>query len=290
MTDMTRMPGEGGIACHEVGELLSAYLDDELAPRRTAEVSAHLERCVDCRRDLARLRRTGDAIRQVLAPPATPDVLRARVRAAIREADPPAAGVRPGPEPASRRRRRWRWPAVAAAGLGIAVASSAITIAVLKRPAAAAPELAAHEAVQSHVRALMSGRMIDVASSDQHTVKPWFNGRVDFSPDVPRLDSLGFPLRGGRLDHVGDQPVAALVYGRRKHLIDVFTRPWATGARSIADTAVITERGYHVLHWAGNGMEFWAVSDLSVPDLRLFATAFARTAYSEPPPGSPSVQ
>ncbi len=132
--------------------------------------------------------------------------------------------------------------------------------------------------VQRHIGSLMSGRTIEVASSDQHTVKPWFNGRVDFSPDVPLLDSLGFPLLGGRVDTVGNRPVAALVYGRRQHLINVFTWPASQAGSLAAASAIVTERGYHTLHWTDDDMEFWAVSDVAVPDLRMFAEAYARDA------------
>jgi anti-sigma factor RsiW len=286
-----------GSTCDEVRELLSAYSDDELPPRLTAAVSAHLAGCDACARDLEGLRRNAVLLRQVLPPPASPDVLRARVRAAIRDAQSEPRDSTEPPGAPLRRRASWAW--LTAAGVAVAATSSAITLAVTRVPrpapvAAVAPvatvATVAHEAVRSHIRSLMADRMIAVASTDQHTVKPWFNGRVDFSPDVLRLDSLGFPLLGGRVDNVGDHAVAAIVYGRGKHLIDVFTWPDSLGASAGADTAVVTERGYHVLHWTGDGMECWAVSDVAVPDLREFADAWRRASESprsDPPARRP---
>jgi anti-sigma factor RsiW len=120
----------------------------------------------------------------------------------------------------------------------------------------------------------MPGHLVDVASTDQHNVKPWFNGRLDMSPAVPRLDSLGFPLVGGRLDYVTGRPVAVVVYGRRQHMINVFSWP-TTDASSLAPMAS-TENGYHLVHWRTGGTDVWAVSDLNLAELQQFVAAFQR--------------
>jgi anti-sigma factor RsiW len=113
-------------------------------------------------------------------------------------------------------------------------------------------------------------------------VKPWFAGRTPFSPEVPRLDSLGYPLLGGRVDQVGDHAAAGIVYGLRKHYIDVYTWPAEARERTAKpDTVVRTERGYHTVHWIQGDMEYWAVSDVAEPDLRAFVTAFERYAGPE---------
>ncbi|HET9708312.1 MAG TPA: hypothetical protein VFP39_08415, partial [Gemmatimonadales bacterium] len=112
------------------------------------------------------------------------------------------------------------------------------------------------------------GHLADVASTDQHTVKPWFNGRLDYSPAVTDFAGAGFPLIGGRLDYVGGRPVAALVYGRRQHLINVLL--WPVGAGPTVGPAALTRQGYHLLHWVGSQYTYWVVSDLSVTELRSF--------------------
>jgi anti-sigma factor RsiW len=127
----------------------------------------------------------------------------------------------------------------------------------------------ADQVLASHVRALMPGHLTDVASTDQHTVKPWFNGRLDYSPAVSDFVGAGFPLIGGRLDYVGGRQVAALVYGRRQHMIDVFL--WPTGSGPRAGAASLTRQGYHLLHWVGPQYTYWVVSDLGAPELRQFA-------------------
>ena len=132
----------------------------------------------------------------------------------------------------------------------------------------------ADQVLGSHVRSLMPGHLIDVQSSDQHTVKPWFNGKLDFSPPVYDFAGRGFPLIGGRLEYVGGRSVAALVYGRRQHLINVFL--WPTEAGPTEGRPATTRQGYHLLHWTTPAYSYWVASDLGLPELRDFAALLQR--------------
>jgi anti-sigma factor RsiW len=154
-------------------------------------------------------------------------------------------------------------PVVSFAGLVIVAWS---LFAVLSRPSTS--DLVAQEVVSSHVRSLMEKHLTDVPASDQHTVKPWFNGRLDFSPEVKDLAAAGFTLVGGRLDYIGNRPVAALVYQHRQHYINVFAWP-STGASDASGRALVRQ-GYNLIHWTKSGMDYWAISDLNLAELQQF--------------------
>ena len=159
---------------------------------------------------------------------------------------------------------RWRirLPVFVASMLGSAALAVVLTlIAVLPRTSDPLLE----DLVAGHVRSLQADHLVDVAATDQHTVKPWFNGKLDFSPPVHDFSGRGFPLIGGRLDYVGGRPVAALVYGRRQHLINVFLWP-AVGAAP-GGPAAVTHQGYRLLHWTTSDYTCWVVSDLAPPEL-----------------------
>jgi anti-sigma factor RsiW len=152
--------------------------------------------------------------------------------------------------------------------LAVSLGAGSVVRMVRARQTAGAMSTVAHDVVSGHVRALMGAHLLDVRSTDQHTVKPWFLGKLDFSPSVVDLAPLGFPLVGGRLDYLAGRPVAALVYQRRQHTINVFIWPAAdalTDARSV--------RGFQVRHWTRDAMAFWAVSDLNDLELDQFVHA-----------------
>ena len=235
----------------DVLERISAHLDDELDPVTSASIAAHLGQCRDCAAALERMKSLQSAVREKAETFVAPDRLRARVGAMLGR-DP----VR-RPEP----RQRPGWQSIFA-WAGAAAMLAAAWIVVVRLPANAEQALAT-EVVSSHVRSMMASHLTDVTSTDQHTVKPWFDGKLDFAPPVTDLASDGFPLLGGRLDYLGGHPVAALVYGRRKHVINVFVWP-GSGDRAPRE---ITLRGYHTVHGAKSGMEYWAVSDANAQDL-----------------------
>lgn len=242
--------------CDDSGIRLGAYIDQELDAAARVDVEGHLQTCPACRVRHDRQRALSAALREQLPTFEAPDLLRARVEGAVKGASA---------ERASMPVRRWRWAAVAASVLFVITAGYA---ALGPRRTASPQNTIAQEVLSSHVRSLMPEHLTDVASNDQHNVKPWFDGRLDYSPPVYDLAAHGFPLIGGRLDYVNGRPVAALAYQRRKHVINLFV--WPTEAAD-ARAPEITRRGYHLLHWTRAGMTYWAVSDLNGDELREFA-------------------
>ncbi len=239
------------MTCMDVAADLDPYLDRELDADRTAAVRAHLTGCAACRGRLAARQELGRMLRDIDYHPA-PDRLRARVAA----------------NTARRNFMRTALTLAAAAALAISIGGGV----VLLRFTAAQSAPAAEDVVAAHVRSLMADHLLDVESSDQHTVKPWFLGRIDFSPPVTDLTSDGFPLAGGRLEYLEHRPVAALVYRRQQHAINVFVLP----ADTPASTTVVSQtlRGFHVRHWLRDATSFWVVSDLNEPELERFVRTF----------------
>src|SRR5262249_31310145 len=246
-----------------LADLLHPFADGELDLVRSLAVERHLEVCPACAAAVKELQ----ALRGALAEPAlyhrAPAALQDRVRASLRPAGRARAAARPFP---------WRSLAVAASLAFVAV----LTWATLRElPLPSADERVAQQVVASHVRSLMlPGRDVDVASSDQHTVKPWFNGRLTFSPPVKKLDGAGFELVGGRLDYLDRQQVAALGYKRRSHVINLFV--WPAADRSARPLRTLTTQGYHVIHWSEGDLTYWAVSDLNEAELREFVDLIGR--------------
>lgn len=244
--------------CAESRRLIYLSLDGELDAASELALAAHGEACADCRQFRQDQARPLAAIRRNASYHRAPPLLRQRIDGALPAGSVPAPGT-----------RRWwiGWRLLNGAGL-VAAVCAAIALAVLLPQRPTADERLAEEIVAGHARALLTGHDIDVASSDQHTVKPWFNGRVDYSPPVRDLAAQGFPLVGGRLDYIDHRLVAVVVYKRRQHVIDVFIRP-AGGVGDVALPA-LTRQGYHVLGKVSSGMEFRVVSDVDPGELRQF--------------------
>ena len=251
------------MVCRDVLDRSSPYLDDELDPMVSSEVARHLESCADCAAAFDRQRSLGESLRSDLEYHRAPDLLRARVmrdaRAAVRQ---DGERSRSGPQP-------WRWLSAAAAVIAVAGG----TWWVMTLPGARADDMIAREAVSGHIRSLMATHLTDVASTDQHTVKPWFAGKLDFSPPVTDFAAAGYPLVGGRLDYLQGHSVAALVYLHHQHTINVFVWPAASARERM--TPPMTLQGFHVIHGAHAGMTYWVVSDLNRQDLVRFARMFA---------------
>jgi anti-sigma factor RsiW len=244
------------VSCETLSDKLSGYLDRELDQRAAGEVEAHLRQCITCSARLEGERRLRAAVQAHLTPLRAPEWLRNDVRTMLR------AQLK-----RSRRRQTWlpAWAATAAALLLGVVGGWRLGIWQVSRGDGS--DVVA-EVVAGHVRSLQGAHLTDIASSEHHTVKPWFAGKLDFSPPVPDFSTEGFPLIGGRLDYVGEKQVAALVYGRRQHVINLFvwpSRDWS------ALPAAASRRGYHVEHGAAGGMSYWAISDLNESELSDFA-------------------
>jgi anti-sigma factor RsiW len=246
------------MSCEQVHEFLDAYIDRELDVVSTLEFERHLADCVACSAIYKQYQELHSCVREQLRYFKAPDALQDKIRAQFRSGDR-------GQQRAIRtewfpRMRRWAIAAILAL-----LVSGAVLFRTARRPTTS--DMLADQVVSSHIRSLMANHLFDVSSSDQHTVKPWFSGKLDFAPVVKDLSSEGFALVGGRLDYLDNRPVAALVYKRRQHTINVFLWPSPdsdSGPRSL------TLKGFNVVHGTQSHMAYWAVSDLNAGELKAF--------------------
>src|SRR5262249_20742157 len=240
-----------------------AYFDRELDVAKSVEIDGHVRECLQCTavlRQFEALRSSLNAA-SLLFTPATG--LERRVRKALqREVRPRARfGLTP-----------WRWVAVPlAASLAAALAWNMAAY----RGAQSGADLLSTELVSSHVRSLLVDHLVDVATSDQHTVKPWFNGKVDFAPPVNDFTDSGFALVGGRVDYIAGRPVAVVVYKRRQHVVNVFIWPSKPDEEQTRHRGAL--EGYHLLRWTRPGLTLWAVSDVTSADLEDLARLFVES-------------
>jgi len=237
--------------CRESELQLDAYHDGELDLSGSLALEEHLAACPACSQRYAARRLQSSRIRIEAPRYAAPAALRRRIEEMLPEENP------------IKRKIRWRWAIPAAAAAAVLVSLAVL----LPRPAD--DEALAGEVVAAHTRAMMNGRLLEVASSDQHAVKPWFSTRVDFAPPVKDYAAEGFGLAGGRVDHLDKRRVAALAYKVRGHMIDVFIWPLASvGERA---PAAMTQRGFNIVRFDRGRMAYWLVSDLNADELGRFA-------------------
>ena len=267
--------------CQEIADLMDGYLDGELDALTSQRVEQHLRDCPKCEQAYEVETVMAHAISQTAPYYKAPLELRERIQVSLREAigaptsrGAAGAGLLPVRRPEAVRRgvffdMPWNWLALAAAIAVAAIVDSSF-LPRLRQPGA--DQFLATQLIASHVRSLMADHLTDVASSDQHTVKPWLDVKLDFAAPVTDLAGDGFPLIGGRLDYLDNRPVAALVYGRRKHFINLFVWPATSDEAKAPKT--ITREGYQLVHWADSDFNYWAVSDVNVNDLQLFKQQF----------------
>jgi mycothiol system anti-sigma-R factor len=250
--------------CEEIRPRLDAYVDGEIVEAERALLRDHLAECPECGPEAAALARLRGGIRRAAPVYRAPEALRSRIRAALRAeaaASAPAARAVLG------------WLAYAASILlAVAVGSGGTLLITGERQ----EDAVANELIDSHLRSLLGSHLTDVASSDQHTVKPWFAGRSEVAPPAVDLAGEGFPLVGGRLDVIAGNPVPALVYRRREHVINVFVLPTSRGDLGMT----LTRRGYTLRHWDEGDLGFWAASDAAPSELADFERVFRAATKS----------
>jgi anti-sigma factor RsiW len=247
--------------CAECEILLHALIDGELDAGHTRDVEAHVAECSACADKLQAFRAMHETIAAANLKETAPASLRARLDAALPRPVPASATPRGFVRPS---RRSFFGGFAAGAVLSGAVAASLVLTVFRSNP----EQTIADEVVSAHIRSLQPGHLMDVETSDQHTVKPWFDGKVDVAPPVVDLTAEGFTLLGGRLDYIDGEPVAAVVYRRRKHIINLFVAQRLGSARSYVGAQTV--QGYNVRHWSAGGLDFWAVSDLDPAELGEF--------------------
>jgi anti-sigma factor RsiW len=269
--------------CEEATKLMDGYLDGELDPITSQTIEQHLGECSNCNQAYkthgSLIRAISNATPYYKAPPES----RERVQSSLREeiAGRPMRNVERDAQPLLPQRQSgplnilsgtsWNWLSLAAAIIFAAIIAWNV-VPRLQRPKA--DQFLATQLIASHVRSLMANHLTDVASSDQHTVKPWLDEKLDFAPAVVDLSSEGFPLVGGRLDYLDKRPVAALIYQRRKHFINLFV--WPAESSATRPTMSISRQGYQLLHWVDSDFNYWAVSDVNVNDLQTLKELFEK--------------
>jgi anti-sigma factor RsiW len=235
------------MTCRETKNLLNAYVDGELDSAGSLGVEKHVQGCASCLTDAENLHALALAIENGGLRFTASQRLKTNVQAALREANPaPTRSI-----------FNWRW--------GSAVAAAVLIVVVSMQWLKPSQETLMNEIVSSHVRSMMANHITDVASSDRHTVKPWFSGKLDYSPPVKDLTDQGFRLLGGRLDYVDSRPVAALVYQRSQHLINLFV--WPSNNIVTKQEDQLTRQGYNLIHWTQSGMSYRLVSELNLAEL-----------------------
>ncbi|MBS0249287.1 MAG: anti-sigma factor [Proteobacteria bacterium] len=247
------------MTCDEAEVLIHALIDGELDAGHAREVEAHIAGCDRCAARLAAWRELRDALPIQGLRHAAPASLRGSIERAI-------------PSPVKTDRRAWLKGFVAGGAMS-ALAAASVGVVILHQDR---DSIVVGEAISAHLRSLQADHLTDVLSTNQHTVKPWFNGRIDLAPPVVDLTTQGFTLIGGRLDFIDGKPAAAIVYRRRVHVINLFVRQGAEGVSDTPQFQVV--QGFNVIRWSDNGLNLLAISDLNRDELDEFVAKFTAAA------------
>ena len=243
------------MTCDEAEILLHALIDGELDAGHAREVEAHIASCPRCAAQFEAYREMSKAVAGAGLRYAAPPPLRRRIEASLPQAQMPS--------------RRAVLRGFAMGSAASVIAATGLVAIILRNDDAQRIE---SEIVSAHLRSLQAGHLTDVLSTDQHTVKPWFNGKLDVSPPVVDLTAQGFTLIGGRLDYVDARAIAAIVYRRRAHVINLFVSQTASTERQSAKMETI--QGFNIRRWSDRGLNYWAVSDLAKDELAEFGDKF----------------
>jgi anti-sigma factor RsiW len=243
------------MTCDEAEILLHALIDGELDAGHAREVEAHIADCPGCAAQLRAYREMSKAVAGADLRYAAPPALRRRIEASLPQARVP--------------NRRAVLRGFAMGSAVSAIAATGLVAIILRSDDEARIQ---SEVVSAHLRSLQAGHLTDVLSTDQHTVKPWFNGKIDVAPPVVDLTAQGFTLIGGRLDYVDTRPIGAIVYKRRSHVINLFVAQTASTERRAAKTETL--QGFNIRHWSERGLNYWAVSDIAKDELAEFGEKF----------------
>ena len=267
--------------CEEATKLMDGYLDGELDPITSQAIEQHLRECHNCdqayKTQRLLIRALGNATPYYKAPSELRERIQSSLRKEMAERSNGSGSLPVDARPLIAKEQpwsilsgtSWNWLALAAAIVFASVIAWNV-VPRLQRPDT--DQFLATQLIASHVRSLMANHLTDVASSDQHTVKPWLDAKLDFAPAVVDLSTEGFPLIGGRLDYLDNRAVAALIYQRRKHFINLFVWPAAPDETRTPKT--ITRQGYQLLHWVESDLNYWVVSDVNEKELQEFKQLF----------------
>jgi anti-sigma factor RsiW len=240
------------MTCKETKPLLNAYVDGELDSAGSPAVETHMRGCASCLGEVESLHALASAIENGSLRFKAPAHLKRKVQGATRAAKPPARSSF----------FDWRWASVLASVVLVAAVTWTTTTHWTR---SASETLLVNDIVSSHVRSMMANHVTDVASSNSHTVKPWFSGKLDYSPPTKDFTEQGYRLIGGRLDYLDNRPVAALVYQRSQHFINLFV--WPSNDSASAKEQQLARQGYNLIHWNQSGTTYWLVSELNLPEL-----------------------
>jgi anti-sigma factor RsiW len=244
--------------CKQSKILLDAFVDNELDIANSMEVERHLNDCDGCKADYRNLQTLRNVFKDESLYFTPPQGLKEKIARSIKDSQPQRISIRS---------RVLSWQGASAV---LALTNIILVLTVLFRGTPSEEEQVTEQIVNNHMRSLVPNHLTDVQNSDQHTVKPWFNGKIDFSPPVVDLSSQGFNLVGGRLDYISGQPVAVIVYQRKSHFINMFF--WFSDRKEDVSKKVSVTRGYNLIHWTKGNRNYWAVSDINLTELDEFAS------------------